>query len=99
MIFSGGYTGKGFEPVTGEGLEIIPEDLFNKKQSDQLRVRILLDGKPVRSKLIVIPDGKKTVYLNPGPDNSILLKLKYQGLYLLNTFYKGKGASLTFAVN
>ncbi len=98
MIFPDRYSGKGFEPVTGEGLEIIPEDLFNKKQSDHLRIRILLDGKPVRSKLVVIPDGKKSRYLNPGPDNSMVFKLKYQGLYLLNTYYKGKGASLTFSI-
>ncbi len=92
------YSGEKFEPVTGEGLEIIPEDLFSKKRSDLLPVRILLDGKPVRSKLVVIVDGKKPVYLNPGKDNYCSLKLKYEGIYLLNTYYKGKGASLTFNV-
>jgi len=93
------YTGAVFEPVTGEGLEIIPEDLFNKKQSDNLQIRILLDGKLVRSKLVVVPEGKKPIYLNPEPDNSIVLKLKYKGLYLLNTYYKGKGTSLTFQIS
>ena len=98
IIFPDRYSGKGFEPVTGEGLEIIPEDLFNKKQSDHLRIRILLDGKPVKSKLVVIPEGKKPVYLNTGKDNYCSLKLKYEGFYLLNTYYKGKGASLTFHI-
>ena len=98
IIFPDRYTGKGFEAVTGEGLEIIPEDLFNKKQSDHLRIRILLDGKPVKSKLVVIPEGKKPVYLNTGKDNYCSLKLKYKGIYLLNTYYKGKGASLTFHI-
>lgn len=88
----------GWKIVTGEGLEIIPEDLSGKKVSDNLKFRIILNGTPVVSKLSVIPEGKKTVYLTHGSDDYYTLKLKYSGQYMAYTFYKGKGASLTFNI-
>lgn len=91
--------GNEMEIVTGEGLEIIPENLFKKKVSDSLKFRIFLNGKPVKSKLSVIPEGKRTVYLTQGSDGYYALKLKYIGQYMAYTFYKGKGASLTFIIN
>ena len=89
----------GWNIVTGEGLEIIPEDLSGKKVSDDLKFRIILNGTPVVSKLSVIPEGKKIVYLTQGHDDYYTMKLKYSGQYMAYTFYKGKGASLTFRIH
>jgi len=96
VIFSEKSAGPHVKLATGAGLEIIPKDLFTKKKTDDLRIRVFLDGESVRSTLTIIPEGKKPVYLNPGKNNYCLLKLKYSGPYMLYTFYKGKGASLTF---
>ncbi len=98
VVFPGKREADDEKLFSGQGLEIIPEDLFNKKMSDDLRIRILSDGKSVRSKLIVIPEGKKPVYLYSGKTNHYFLKLKYSGYYLLSTFYKGKSTSLTFFI-
>ncbi len=98
VIYFQNDRGDDLKIFTGKGMEIIPADLHLKKRSDVVSFKTLCDGKPVQAKLVVIPEGKKPVYLNPGSDNYCSIKLKYSGRYLVSTFYKGKGASITFNI-
>ncbi len=83
---------------TGKGLEIIPENLHMTKKTDHLTFKTYIDGNPVPAKLIVFPEGKKPLYLYPDRNCQSRVKLNYSGIYLVSTFYKGKGGSITFYV-
>jgi len=83
---------------TGKGIEIIPNDIFFKKQFDYLNLKTFKAGKLISAKLTIIPEGKKPLYMHSGREGTCRIKLKYSGRYLINTFYKGEGASLTFYV-
>ncbi len=83
---------------TGVGLEIVPEDLFEKHINDPVIFRLLLNGKSVRSSIVLIPEGKKGVYLNPANDGTYHYQFNREGLYLMNAWYKNKGTSLTFMI-
>lgn len=98
VVFFQNGQGDDLKIFTGKCIEIIPADLHLKKRLDVVRFKTLYVGKPVQAKLVVIPEGKKPVYLNPGSDNYCSIKLKYSGRYLVSTFYKGQGASITFNI-
>ena len=80
-------------------IEVVPEkNIFTLTKGERLPLRLLYDGKPVRSTFSISIEGKKNFFLQTNKDGLALLKITRQGRYLITSHYKGKGCSLTFRI-
>lgn len=83
--------GKGFDRIVGQRLEIVPlDDPSSMKPGDEMRVKVLFDGKPVSSgQLLATYDGFSTqpntyAYMTESFDNDVAkVKVSSPGVWMV----------------
>jgi uncharacterized protein DUF4198 len=84
----------------GKVFELVPEFSSKEKlkKGNNLKVKALFNGKPIKITLAVSAKGKKNFYARIGVDKTAKIKLPCSGRYLITASYKGVGTSLVFFV-
>ncbi len=84
---------------TGEAFEIVPGECpLELNMGDRLRLRIVLEGKPVQAQLSFSINGENNFSTSTNRKGEYELNIRKSGHYLVTSSIKGKACSLTFTI-